>query len=41
MQAPSLRKKPKFFVRRNIILIFHEKMQVLFAIFVAEIINNF
>lgn len=41
MQAPSPRKKPMFFVRQYIIHTFCEKMQVLFAIFIAEIIDNF
>lgn len=42
MQALSPRKKPKFFCSSmSIILYMNQNMQVLFAIFIAEIINNF
>ena len=42
MQALSPRKKPKFFCSSmSIILYMNQNMQVLFVIFVAEIINNF
>lgn len=42
MQALSPRKKPKFFCSSmSIILYMNQNMQVLFAIFVTEIINNF
>ena len=42
MQALSPRKKPKFFCSSvSIILYMNQNMQVLFAIFIAEISNNF
>ena len=41
MQAPSPRKKPMFFCSTLILYAKIEKKQVLFAIFVAEIIDNF
>lgn len=41
MQAPSPRKKQCFFVRHSYYMQKSKKKQVLFAIFVAEIIDNF
>lgn len=41
MQAPSPRKKPKFFCSSVIVYANFEKMQELFSIFIAKIMDYF